>query len=314
MEAIVDIILESGRSAIELALYILLPIMVVMLSLMTFLEDKGVLNVIARVLSPVLRIFGLPGLGVFAALQLLLVGFAAPAATLAIMEHDRTARRKIAATLAMILTMSQANAVFPLVAVGLNLWAIMLSSLAGGLLASTVTYYLFARSIDKTQLEPSPSKARKPAEDDAQSFLAPLIKGGHEGLKIVVKAIPVLVLAILAMNIIRAAGIMSALESALAPALSTGGLPAVSVLPIASKYLAGGTAMTGITLDLFQEGALSPLELNRMAGFMINPLDVVGLTVLIAAGRRCASAVKPAVLGAMVGILARAVLHLVIFG
>lgn len=40
MEIIVDVILKAGRSAVELSLFILLPVMVVMLSLMRLLEAK----------------------------------------------------------------------------------------------------------------------------------------------------------------------------------------------------------------------------------------------------------------------------------
>ena len=73
MAKIVDIILQSGKSAIELSLYVLLPIMVVMMAFMKLLEVKGVLAFIARLLSPLLKPFGIPGIGVFAILQSLLV-------------------------------------------------------------------------------------------------------------------------------------------------------------------------------------------------------------------------------------------------
>ncbi|MBK8400885.1 MAG: hypothetical protein IPL29_07440 [Propionivibrio sp.] len=43
-EILVDVILKAGRSAVELSLFILLPVMVVMLSLMRLLEAKGVLD------------------------------------------------------------------------------------------------------------------------------------------------------------------------------------------------------------------------------------------------------------------------------
>ncbi|HVI72297.1 MAG TPA: nucleoside recognition domain-containing protein, partial [Pyrinomonadaceae bacterium] len=60
--------------------------MVLMMGLMKLLEAKGVLAFVARVLTPVLKPFGIPGIGVFAILQSLLVSFAAPVATLSIME------------------------------------------------------------------------------------------------------------------------------------------------------------------------------------------------------------------------------------
>ena len=41
MDILIDIILKAGRSAVELSLFILLPVMVVMLSLMRLLEARG---------------------------------------------------------------------------------------------------------------------------------------------------------------------------------------------------------------------------------------------------------------------------------
>ena len=84
-------------------------------------------------------------------------------------------------------------------------------------------------------------------------------------------------------------------------------------LPIATKFLAGGTAMMGVTINLVKEGAMTPLEVNRIAGLVINPLDLVGVAVLSSAGPRVASVVKPAMKGALVGVLARCILHLIIF-
>ncbi len=131
VEECIKIVLQSGKTALDLALYVLLPVLVVMMALMKVVEARGLLALVARALQPVLRVFGVPGAGAFAIMQLLFVSFAAPLATLAIMEKDGTSRRRIAATLAMVFTMSQANVVFPMVAVGLNLGVILLTSLVG---------------------------------------------------------------------------------------------------------------------------------------------------------------------------------------
>ncbi len=85
------------------------------------------------------------------------------------------------------------------------------------------------------------------------------------------------------------------------------------MLPIATKFLAGGTAMMGVTINLVNEGLMTPLELNRMAGLVINPLDFVGVAVLITAGPRVASVAQPAIMGAVIGILVRSILHYIIF-
>ena len=311
MAQIVDILLQSGKSAIELSLYILLPIMVVMMALMKLLEAKGVLAFVARLLTPVLKPFGIPGIGVFAILQSLLISFAAPVATLSIMDDDGTPTRKIAATLAMVLTISQANVVFPMLTVGLNLWIVFLTSLIGGVVASTVTYYYFARSRDdkvsKSTDEIVSVGARSPG------VLSVLVEGGQEGVQLALKSIPILVLTVCLVNSLRATGVISFLEWSLSPALNKMHLPAIAVLPIVTKFLAGGTAMMGITIPLVQDASISALELNRMAGLMINPLDLVGIAVLVSAGPRVASVARPAILGAVVGILVRTMLHFIIF-
>lgn len=311
MDELIKIILQSGKAGLDLALYILLPVLVIMMAVMKVVEARGLLALIARLVQPLLRLFGVPGAGAFAIVQLLLVSFAAPLATLTIMEKDGTGRRHLAATLAMVFAMSQANAVFPLVVVGLNLSVIMLTSLAGGLVAAALTYYLFAR----TAGEADPAAAADTAAGSGRktSTINLMIAGGQEAVQVILGAIPMLILAIFLVNVLKSAGGIALLEKALSPLFSMVGFPAVAVLPLATKYLAGGTAMMGVTVNLLKEGAITALELNRMAGFLINPCDLVGVAVLISAGSRCASVVRPAIAGAAVGIAVRGLLHLLIF-
>jgi sorbitol-specific phosphotransferase system component IIBC len=61
METAIDIVLHAGRTAVDVALYTLLPIMVVMMVLMRFLEAHGVLDRIVSWLTPLARPFGLTG-------------------------------------------------------------------------------------------------------------------------------------------------------------------------------------------------------------------------------------------------------------
>lgn len=312
MEEAVKIVLVSGKSALDLALYTLLPVLVVMMACMKLVEARGILALVARVLQPALRVFGIPGAGAFAMLQLLLVSFAAPVATLSIMEKDGTARRGIAATLAMVFTMSQANVVFPMMAAGLHVGAIMLTSLVGGLTAAAVTYYLLARSAAEDNTRPENTAAAHHTVKKSTA-LNLMIVGGQEAVQVIMGAIPILILAIFLVNVLKAIGAIALLETALAPFFSLIGFPAVAVLPLATKYLAGGTAMMGVTLNLLKEGAITTLELNRMAGFLTNPCDIVGVAVLVSAGARCRSVLRPAIAGAAVGILLRGVLHLLLF-
>ncbi len=312
MEELVKIILQSGKAGLDLALYVLLPVLVVMMALMKVAEARGFLAFVARLLQPLLRLFGIPGAGAFAIVQMLLVSFAAPLATLTIMEKDGTSKRQIAATLAMILTLSQANVVFPMVSVGLNLGVIMLTSISGGLAAAALTYYLFARSADAT---PSHETAFIPAVPNGRktTILNLMIVGGQEAVQVILGTIPLLILAIFLVNILKAIGAIGQLEIILAPLFKLLGFPTVAVLPLATKYLAGGTAMMGVTINLLKEGAITVQELNRMAGFITNPCDLVGVAVLISAGSRCASIARPAIAGAAIGILLRGIMHLLIF-
>jgi len=309
MEAIIDIILTSGRTGVDIALYILLPVMVVMMGFMKLMEAKGVLAFTAKALSPFVRPFGIPGIGIFAALQIMLVSFAAPMATLVIMETDGTDKRRVATVFAMVLTMSQANVTFPMTAVGLNLPVIFLTSLIGGLISATLTYYIFARSLgeggyDNTMHVP---------EERKDNALNTVIKGGQDAVTIVIKSIPLLILAICLVNFLKHINAISMLETMLSPVLGIFGISGVSVLPIATKFLAGGTAMMGITLDMLKEGIMSVQEFNRIAGFIINPFDLVGVAVLMTAGEKTASIARPAIIGAIIGITVRGVIHLIIF-
>jgi spore maturation protein SpmB len=306
MESFVQLILDSGKSTVNLALYILLPVMVVMLALMKWLEGKGWLGSVARHVSPLLRPFGLPGAGVFAALQVLLVSFAAPIATLAIMERDQTHRRHLAATVAMILPMSQANAVFPLIAVGLDGVFTWLSSVIGGLLAAALTYHWLMRD----EGEPAHlTHSALPQDVHSRTTVSLLMQGGQEGLAIVKNSVPMLMLGILLVNALKAVGAIALLEALLSPLLSLIEIPSISVLPIATKFIAGGTAMMGVTLNLVQEGALTVAEMNRIAGVMIHPLDLLGVALYASVGPRVQSVIKPALIGGLVGVGTRSLLH-----
>lgn len=316
-----EIILEAGRSAVELTLYLLLPILVVMMALMRILEAKGVLAFIARLLTPVLRPFGVPGMGVFAMLQILLVNFAAPATTLSLMEKRGVSRRGLAATLAMVLALSQANASFPLVAVGLSLPLILFTSFVGGLVAAAATYYWFSRSdgeaaeTEEEAGEETTEEEKEASEEEkegSQRWVGLLIQGGARGVELSLQAVPPLLLALFVLEALGAMGAISLLERGLSPLMAVFGLPGVAILPLATKYLAGGTAMLGVVTDLIESGAMTAHDLNRLAGFMINPLDLVGLAVLCPAETRMATVARPAVLGAVAGILLRGVLHLLL--
>lgn len=312
MEQLVEVILASGRTAIDMALYILMPIMVVMLALMKLMDAKGILAFFARLLSPVVKVFGIPGLGVFALIKMLLVSFSAPVATLSLMNSNGIAKRRIAATLAMLLCMSQANVVFPMMAVGLNMPVAIATSLIGGLFAASLTYYLLMPRDQESEQE-ALVEPEIPAKSERKTAMQILADGGQEGMRITLAMLPMLMLALCLVNGLKATGVIDLMSELLAPLMALLGLPEAAVLPLVTKYIAGGTAFMGVTLDLMDQGLITANELNRMVGFATNPLDIVGVAVLVAAGSRVGEVARVAVIGGLAGMFLRGILHLIIF-
>ncbi len=309
MEILVDIILKAGRSAVELSLFVLLPVMVVMLSLMRLLEARGVVDKVVAWLAPALKPFGLTGLGVFAALQINFVSFAAPMATLSMMEQRGVSNRHIAATLAMVFAMSQANAAFPMMTMGLNFGTTLAFSLLGGLVAAAATYYLFGRglSAEEARLDET---LHHPVAEDAKGVLDVINRAGAEAFKIAVGAIPMLVLSLVAVTALKRFGAIDLLTQWLTPLLALAAIDPVLILPSLTKVLAGGTAMMGVMDDMRRSGQVSAELLNASAGWLIHPFDVPGVAVIISAGRRVAAVWKPAALGACIGIGVRTLGHI----
>ena len=301
MEILIDVILKAGRSAVELSLFILLPVMVVMLSLMRLLEAKGALDWVVAHLAPLLRPLGLTGLGVFAA----------PVATLTMMEQRGTSDRHIAATLAMVMAMAQANVSMPMAAMGLQFGSVLALSLLGGLVAAALTYYGFGRKLSAEE-RPLDETLRHPVADSAKGVLDVINRAGAEAFRIAVGAIPMLVLSLVAVTALRAAGAIDALTGLLAPLMGALRLDTALILPTLTKALAGGTAMMGVMDEMLRANHATVQFLNQSAGFMIHPLDIPGVAVLISAGRRVAAVWKPAVCGALAGVAVRTLGHALI--
>ncbi|NLF55635.1 MAG: nucleoside recognition family protein [Thauera phenolivorans] len=310
METFTQLILLAGRSAIELCLFILLPVMVVMLSLMRILEARGVLDWVVERIAPLLRPVGLTGLGVFAALQINFVSFAAPVATLTMMERRGASDRHLAATLAMVMAMAQANATFPMTALGLQFGFTLALSLIGGLIAAAVTYHGFGRALSSAEA-PLDEHLPHAVADSAKSTLAVINRAGAEAFNISVGAIPMIVLALTGVMALRELGAIDALSTLLSPVLSLLGIDPALIPLTLTKYIAGGTAMVGVMDEMLKSGLTTVATLNASAGFLTHPLDVGGLAILISAGPRVARVWKPATLGALVGIAARTLGHAV---
>lgn len=312
MQTLITLILDAGRDGLNMVLYILLPIMVVMLAFMKLLDAKGLLSWVSNKLSPISQIFGIPGLGIFAMIKVLFVSFAAPIPTLVLMSESNTSRRHLASTLATVMTMAQANASFPLAAVGLDLGISLLTSLLAGLAAGSFTYYILCRHFKNEDNVNFDVETSAPEEKD-KSIIQILTDGGQEGVKIVAHMLPMLILALFLVNILKATGAIVFLTTALAPLLGLVGLPESTVLPIMTKFIAGGTAFTGVTIDLINQGLISTQELNRMAGFTINPLDIAGVAMFASIGNRVSGIIRYSIYGALFGLLLRGAIHLLLF-
>ncbi|WP_448647397.1 nucleoside recognition domain-containing protein [Pseudomonas mohnii] len=308
---VISIILTSGRSAVELALFVLLPVMVIMLSIMRLLEAAGVMDWVVARLAPVLKPLGLTGLSLFALLQVNFVSFAAPLATLTTMERKGASDRHLAATLAMIFAMGQANVVFPLTAIGLKLGEFVILSILGGLIASVATYYVIGRrlSCDGNAVD---SPLAHPTIDDPKGILAIINHAGSEAFRISIGAIPLVALSLVAVTIIKDLGVFGWFETLLTPLLNALHIDPILIVPSFTKYLAGGTALLGVMVELQHGGHIDSHLVNLSAGWLVHTLDLVGIAILISAGPRVARVWKPAALGALVGIFARTAGHIIL--
>ena len=308
MELFAEIMLRAGRSAVELALFILLPVMVVMLALMRLLEAWGLIDRVVARLAPLVAPAGLTGLGVFAALQVNFVSFAAPVATLTMMEQRGSSDRHLAATLAMVMAMTQANVSFPMLPLGVDFGVLLTGSFAGGLVAAMLVWHVLGRGLSKTE-GPIDETLHHRVADDAKGTLDVINRAGAEAFKIAVGAIPMLVLALVAVTLLRELGAIAALTTLLSPLLLALSIDPALILPTLSKYLAGGTAMLGVMDEMLRAGQITLATLNASAGFLVHPLDLPGVAVLLSAGPRVARVWKVAAVGALFGIGVRTLLH-----
>ncbi|HHC2527883.1 nucleoside recognition domain-containing protein [Klebsiella pneumoniae] len=308
---IIEIIMSAGRSSVDIALYTLIPVMVVMMVMMKYLGSVGVLAKLVNVVAPVLKPFGLTGLSLFALIQLNFVSFAAPVATLAMMEKKGASDRHLAATLAMLFAMGQANALYPLAPLGLHWITTVLLSIVGGLAAGAVTWYLPGRRLASKEVI---------STDDAQvhapqkAGLLSIINGaGGESIRLSLGAVPMLILSLTIVGIIKSVGGISLLEQALSPVMQTLNIPAVLIMPALVKCLAGGTAYLGVTTELLKNGHMSVETLNASAGWLLQTFDLPGVGIMLGAGFRVARIAHFAIPGALLGIALRGILHAIVY-
>ncbi|MBQ5265194.1 nucleoside recognition family protein [Klebsiella pneumoniae] len=308
---IIEIIMSAGRTSVDVALYTLIPVMVVTLIIMKYLEAKGALDVITRLISPVLRPVGVTGLAVFTLIQLNFVSFAAPLAALAVMEKRGTSDRYLAAALAMLFAMGQGNVFYPLIPYGLRWGDAIVISILGGLLASALTYYFFARKLSLNTLDKNSAETFD--EKSPASLINIINTAGTDAIRLALGSVPMLILSLSIVGILKSAGAIEWLTALLEPVLAWLNISDVFVLPGLTKVLAGGTAYFGIVSELFNKGLLTAQQLNASAGFMIQTLDLPGVGIFLGISSRFVRLFRYAIPGALIGIAVRGIIHVVIF-
>lgn len=308
---VISIIMAAGKSSVDVALYTLLPIMVIMLIIMKYLEVRGILDVIVRWVAPLLKPFGLTGMSAFALIQINFVSFAAPLATLSIMDKRGVSDRQMAATLAMVFAMGQGNVFYPLTPFGLHWLASIVISVVGGLCAAAVAWHVTGRRL--LVAENPRAEALPNAEQNSQGILAVINSAGSDAIRLALGAVPMLILSLTIVGLLQGAGAIDLLQQLLKPLLSWLHIPQNFVLPALVKYVAGGTAYFGVISELIQQGKVTVDQVNASAGLMIQTFDLPGIGIFLGISSRFVRLFRFVAPAAIVGILLRTVLHLILF-
>lgn len=300
---IIEISMSAGKSAVNVSLYTLLPIMVVMLAIMRFLEIRGILDRVVRLVAPLLRPFGLGGMSLFAVIQMNFVSFAAPIATLTMMDRRGESDRRMAATLAMSFAMGQANVFYPLIPQGLHWLPSIGISILGGLIAGAATWHIFGRRLSSENFRTA-AGTRNPGHKK-QGLLAIINNAGADAIRLSAGAIPMLIISLAVVNMLQAAGLVTLLDKCLSPLLGAMGISSVFILPTLVKCMAGGTAYFGVASDLIAQGKFTAAQLNASAGLLVQTLDLPGIGIFLGAGSRFVRLFRYVLPGALVGIAGR---------
>ena len=308
---VISIIMAAGKSSVDVALYTLLPIMVIMLIIMKYLEVRGILDVIVRWVAPLLKPFGLTGMSAFALIQINFVSFAAPLATLSIMDKRGVSDRQMAATLAMVFAMGQGNVFYPLTPFGLHWLASIVISVVGGLCAAAVAWHVTGRRLSVA--ENPRAEALPNAEQNSQGILAVINSAGSDAIRLALGAVPMLILSLTIVGLLQGAGAIDLLQQLLKPLLSWLHIPQHFVLPALVKCVAGGTAYFGVISELIQQGKVTVDQVNASAGLLIQTFDLPGIGIFLGISSRFVRLFRFVAPAAIVGILLRTVLHLILF-
>jgi hypothetical protein len=129
-------------------------------------------------------------------------------ATLTMMEQRGTSDRHLAATLAMVFAMAQANAAFPMLTMGLQFGPLLaFHCLAAWLPRRPPTTSSAAISAAEARLDET---LHHPVAESAKGVLDVINRAGAEAFKIAVGAIPMLVLSLVAVTALKKFGAIDA--------------------------------------------------------------------------------------------------------
>lgn len=309
---LINVILSSGKSAVNLALYILLPTMIVMMFLVRLLEVYGVVAWFSKLLGPLLKFFGLNGFSLIALVQMNFVSFAAPIPTLSMMERRGVSDRHLASTMAMTLSMAQANVLYPAATIGLNFISVLIVSILGGIIAASLTWYLFGRSLSSSSLM-ALNYVDELKTEKRLGILAIISDTGVDAFKIATGTLPMLILSLSVLGVLTQLGVIDFLKAFFTPVFEKFNANENILTLIMTKYLAGGTAVTGVINEFHSKGGFDSTVINNNAGLLINAFDLPGSALLISAGKRISKVFIYAVPGIVVAIGTRSTIHMLGF-
>ena len=306
---VIALITQSGKTAFELAFFILLPLITVMTTLLAISSKLGLLGLLERGANRLIGITGLSGLSLVAFIQMNFVSFAAPIGTLKVMDQTGQADRVFAATLVLILSSSQANLLFPLGVYGLDIFTTAIISSACSITAAIATYHLTGY----TALAKSGPATGAVTPKETRNLLQIIVESGNDAFKTVLNTLPLLTVSILLVALLKHWGVLAMIIASSKGLLMSLGIdPAIS-LTLLTKYIAGGSASLNPIGQLDDQGLLTTELLNQHVGLFINSFDLPGIAIMLAATPRVGRVLVYAVPGILIALMARAVLHLVWF-
>ncbi|MBN0386589.1 nucleoside recognition family protein, partial [Pseudomonas aeruginosa] len=144
------------------------------------------------------------GMSAFALIQINFVSFAAPLATLSIMDKRGVSDRQMAATLAMVFAMGQGNVFYPLTPFGLHWLASIVISVVAVSCTTAVAWHVTGRHLSVA--ENPRAEALPNAEQNSQGILAVINSAGSDAIRLALGAVPMLILSLTIVGLLQGAG------------------------------------------------------------------------------------------------------------